>query len=141
MNFVDNSSRRILSRIRLGRALHVLVRVPREESKRGSIRREYARRFSNLADSIFRIGMEGSTWKAMTLNGLMYSSIYGYDPSDALQALEAGALGSGLSGTGPAVAAVFERQNEAESLARSWAEGGAQVIRTMTSDGGATLGQ
>lgn len=139
-NFVDNSSKRILSRVRLGRALQVLITVPREESRRGSVRTRYVRRFSRIADSIFRMGLEGETWKAMTLNGLMYSSIYGYDPSLALRAVEAGALGSGLSGTGPSVAAVFESQNDVKRLGADWTEGDAQVIRTTTSDGGATVG-
>lgn len=140
LNFVDNSSGRILSRVSLRRSLPVLIRVPGEESRRADVPARYVRRFSEVADSIFKIGIEGSTWKAMTLNGLLFSSIYSYAPSAALRAIERGALGSGLSGTGPAVAAVFDDERDAGRLARDWADDGAEVIRTTTSDGGATVG-
>ena len=140
VNFVDNSSGRILSRVSLRRSLPVLIRVPGEESRRADVPARYVRRFSEVADSIFKIGIEGSTWKAMTLNGLLFSSIYSYAPSAALRAIERGALGSGLSGTGPAVAAVFDDERDAGRLARDWADDGAEVIRTTTSDGGATVG-
>ena len=140
VNFVDNYSRRILSRVSLGRSLAVLIRVPGEESRRADIATRYVRRFSEVADSIFKIGIEGKAWKAMTLNGLLFSSIYSYAPSAALRAIERGALGSGLSGTGPAVAAVFDVERDAERLAKVWADDGAEVIRTTTSDGGATVG-
>jgi shikimate kinase len=140
VNFVDNSSGRILSRVSLKRSLPVLIRVPGEESRRADVPARYVRRFSEVADSIFKIGIEGNTWKAMTLNGLLFSSIYSYAPSAALRAIERGALGSGLSGTGPAVAAVFDDERDAGRLARDWADDGAEVIRTTTSDGGATVG-
>ena len=140
VNFVDNSSERILSRVSLRRSLPVLIRVPGEESRRADVPTRYVRRFSEVADSIFKIGIEGNAWKAMTLNGLLFSSIYSYAPSAALRAIERGALGSGLSGTGPAVAAVFDDERDAGRLARDWADDGAEVIRTTTSDGGATVG-
>lgn len=139
-NFVDNSSRRIVSTVRLRRALPVLIRVPREESRRTKVVTSYVRKFSEVADSIFKIGIEGRIWKAMTLNGLLFSSIYSYEPSPALQAIEGGALGAGLSGTGPAVAAIFDDQGDATRLAKVWADDGAVVIRTTTSDGGAAIG-
>lgn len=138
-NFVDNSARKILSSRRLRKPLRVVVRVPRGRSRRGDVPVSHVRKFSDVADSIFAIGLEGNAWCAMTLNGLMYSSIYGYDPRAALQALESGALGAGLSGTGPAVAAVFDGKRAAEELAKVWKEDGAQVLTTMTSDGGATV--
>lgn len=138
-NFADNSQRRILSSARLGRPLNVVIKVPESESRRALVSVGAVRKFSKIAESIFRMGMDGNIWKAMTLNGLLYSSIYGYPSSDALRALEAGAVGAGLSGTGPAVAAVFDGQGDAKRLARLWEEGGARVIRTETSDGGATI--
>ena len=61
----------------------------------------------------------------MILNGGAYSSILKYDPLPALRAVEHGALGAGLSGTGPAVAAVFDpsKQAEMDELAEDWAAG------------------
>jgi shikimate kinase len=139
-NFTDNSKMRIVSSSPLGRKLPVIIKVPMEKSRRTSVDVGQVRKFSKLAQSIFALGRQGKIWKAMTLNGLLYCSIYGYPTFDALQAVEGGALGAGLSGTGPAVAAVFENRREAERLARVWEEGHSKVIRTETSDGGATIG-
>jgi len=50
--------------------------------------------------------LNGQIWDALTLNGLAYSSILGRDSRPALCAIEAGALGAGLSGKGPAIVAV-----------------------------------
>jgi shikimate kinase len=140
VNFTDNSTRRVFSSARLGEQKIVVVKVPRGRSRRGSVDRGYLRRFSEVADSIFAVGREGGVWKAMTLNGLLYSSIYGYPPGDALNALEAGAEGAGLSGTGPAVAAVCDDKESADKVARIWEDGHARVIMTETSDGGAKIG-
>jgi shikimate kinase len=41
---------------------------------------------------------------------LIYSSALGYNPNIAIEALMAGALASGLSGTGPSVAAVVKKE-------------------------------
>jgi shikimate kinase len=140
VNFTDNSKGRVLSSDRLGEPRMVVVKVPRGRSRRATVDRAYLRRFSKVADSIFAIGREGGVWKAMTLNGLLYSSIYGYNLGDALGALEAGAEGAGLSGTGPAVAAVCDDRESAGRVARIWEDGHANVIVTETSDGGAKIG-
>ena len=140
VNFADNSNGRVLSTAALGRRLKVVIKVPEGRSRRGQADLKEVRKFSKMAESIFRIGRKGSVWKAMTLNGLLYSSIYRYHSSDALRALEAGALGAGLSGTGPALAAVFDENGKPDELAKEWKDSGAKVITTETSDEGATLG-
>jgi shikimate kinase len=139
-NFTNNLKMKIVSSAPIGRKLPAIIKVPPRKSRRASVEVGHVRKFSKLALSIFSVGRQGEIWKAMTLNGLLYCSIYGYSTFDALQAMEGGALGAGLSGTGPAVAAVFEDRKEAERLARIWERGHSKVIRTETSDGGATIG-
>jgi shikimate kinase len=139
-NLADNLEMDLLRRSPLGRSLSVVIRVPTMESRRSSVGVRQVRRFSDIAQRIFSLAERGSFWKAMTLNGFLYSSIYGYGPGAAVEALEAGASGAGLSGTGPAVAAVFEDRMESQTLAKAWEHEGARVIRTETSDGGATVG-
>jgi len=139
-NFVDNASGKVFSSFRVGVPKQVLIRVPPIRSRRSAVPLAYAKRFSGLAASIFETGRQGRLWKAMTLNGLLYSAIYGYPQRESIDALRVGALGSGLSGTGPAVAAVFDGRDEMESLVGIWDSGGATLIRTETSDGGAVIG-
>lgn len=60
---------------------------------------------------------EGDVTGAMTQNGAAFTRLYAaaglpVDDRPAQVALEAGALGAGLSGTGPAVAALFEKPTE-----------------------------
>ena len=140
INFVDNTSRRALSRREVGEALKVVIRVPGERSRRLNVDAAHVRKFSSVADTLFNLADGGEPWKAMTLNGLMCSSIYGYDTTDALEAIEAGAVAAGLSGTGPAVAAVFKEEVMARQLADDWEKGRAKVVMTETSDGRATIG-
>lgn len=139
VNFTDNSRRRILSSHRLPHNMKVVIKVPDGGSRRASVGLSTVRKFAQLSESIFNVGMGGSIWKAMTLNGFLFSSIYGYPTSDTLEALEAGAVGAGLSGTGPAVAAVFDRSRESGRLARLWEERGATVIKAETSNMGAAI--
>lgn len=139
-NFADNTAKRVLSSSRLGRPMYVLIKIPSIGSRRTKVSRKSLHTFSKVAESIFSMGMGGKIWEAMTLNGLLFSSVYGYSTTDALQAISGAALGAGLSGTGPAVAAVFDHRKGSERLANEWKEEGAKLIRTETSDDGASIG-
>ena len=59
-----------------------------------------------LVEVAYKEALEGKVWEALTLNGLIYSSASGYNPSIAIDALAAGAVAAGLCGKGPAVTAV-----------------------------------
>ncbi len=140
VNFADNSRGLIIGRRPLGARLPVVIGIPPTKSSRTKVKAGYVREFAKIADSIFDIGRSGRLWKAMTLNGLLYSSVYGYDPLPAVNAVEAGALGAGLSGTGPAVAAVFDDELGAHRLQEAWADEGIEVIASRTTDEGARIG-
>jgi shikimate kinase len=59
-----------------------------------------------LVEVAFQQAIDGNIWKALTLNGLIYSAAQKLDPAVAVDALAAGALAAGLCGKGPAVTAV-----------------------------------
>ena len=139
VNFVDNSAGNVALASKLGRSLPVLIKVPRGNSRRTLVSRSALRKFSKMAESIYTIGKKGGLWKAMTLNGILFSSIYGYDACDSVEAIGLGAVGASLSGTGPAVGAVFDDQENLERAADHWAKGSARLIRTETSDAGAKI--
>ena len=52
------------------------------------------------------------TWTALTLNGLLYSTLVGIDSSPIRHLLKASPLAVGVSGTGPAIAVVSQKTNE-----------------------------
>jgi len=102
----DNMERRIVKRFELAEAPFVLFYVPAKKSYTAD---SDVKRMKSVASAVkiaYREVLNGKYWAALTLNGLIYSSALGYDPSPAVDALTAGALASGLSGTGPAVTAI-----------------------------------
>jgi shikimate kinase len=63
-----------------------------------------------LVKIAYREALKRNFWSALTLNGLIYSSALGYNPSIALDALMAGALAAGLCGKGPAITVVVSNE-------------------------------
>jgi len=136
VNMTDNLARKVISSKLFDKKLRVVIRVPKTKSRREAVDPKFIKRFGGLTDIFFQMTLKGDYWRAMVLNGMAYSSILKYDPFPALRAVELGALGAGLSGTGPAVAAVFDpsKQAEIEALTKDWAADGSRVIETETND-------
>jgi shikimate kinase len=63
---------------------------------------------SPYVELAFHEALKGNIYKALTLNGLLYCAALGYNPNIALDALNAGAIGAGLSGTGPSFVAITD---------------------------------
>jgi shikimate kinase len=136
LNMTDNLGRKIVSSKLFDKKLKVIIVVPKGRSRRETADPKFVRKFGNITNLFFEMSLKGDYWRAMVLNGITYSSILKYDPFPALLAVEHGALGAGLSGTGPAVAAVFDPSKTAEmgALASAWSEDGSSVIETETNN-------
>jgi shikimate kinase len=136
LNHVDNLGRKVERSQLFKKTMKVLIKVPDMQSRRSASDVEHLRMFGKIAEVPYRMSMEGDPWRAMTINGTLYSALFGYDPKAALLAIEHGALGASLSGTGPATAAVFEPNMEKEfkTLAEAWAADGSRVIETETNN-------
>ena len=136
VSLTDNLARRVVSSKLFERRLLVAIVIPKTGSRRGSVEPGFIRRFGSLTNLFFEMALKGDYWRAMVLNGMVYSSILKYDPFPALRAVELGALEAGLSGTGPAVAAVFypSKKAEMEELVRDWSSSGSEVIQTQTNN-------
>ncbi len=102
----DNLKRKIVKRFETDEDLSVLFYVPAKKVYTSGSDVKRMKRVAPLVETVYKEAVKGKYWSALTLNGLIYSSALGYDPSIAVDALMAGALASGLSGTGPAVTAV-----------------------------------
>lgn len=122
----DNMRDELLLRIPLPE-LEVAILLPSKESARptSSIDARRISRYSSVVSSLMEL-LPKRLWEAMTLNGLIYSELLGFDAEPALKAIELGALGAGLSGTGPAVAAVCRDCGE---VAEHWSSLG-RVMRS-----------
>ena len=102
----DNLKRRIIKRFEISEDLTVLFYVPARKSYTISSDLNRMKGLASLVKIAYKEALKENYWAALTLNGLIYSSALGYDSSIAADALIAGALAAGLSGTGPAVTAI-----------------------------------
>lgn len=124
----DNIRQSILRRIPV-KDYKVLIHVPDEKAYTA---KSDVRRMRLIADEIklvHKMALMGRYWEAMTINGVLYSAVLGYDPKIAIDALSAGAIASGLSGKGPAVAAVVP-EDRVDSVREAWETYDGRIIET-----------
>lgn len=126
----DNLERRILKLFIPEGDLSVLIYVPYEKAYTVKANLPRMRLLAKEVDVAFKEALSGNFWTAMTLNGLIYASALGYDPSIALDALARGALSAGLSGKGPAFAAVLPKEC-LDNVREAWSSLPGRLIETI----------
>jgi len=99
-----------------------LVHVPDYQIRKMALPRERIETVRELVDIAFYLAAQGEYRAAMKLNGIIYSSVLGVDPSVMHEALAKGAVAAGLSGTGPATVILVER-DMAEKLRGELSDG------------------
>ncbi len=115
----DNLKRRIIKRFEMEEDIIVLFHVPAEKAYTISSNVRRMKEMASLVRIVYREALKGNNWAALTMNGLIYSSALGYNPSIVVDALVAGALASGLSGTGPAVTAIVN-EDKIDHVKEAW---------------------
>jgi shikimate kinase len=106
----DNMERKIIKRFETAEPLKVLFFVPTKKTYTASSDVKRMKAMASAVKVAYNEAMNGNYWSALTLNGLIFSSALGYDSSPAVDALTAGAIASGLSGTGPAVSVIVSEE-------------------------------
>jgi shikimate kinase len=99
----DNYKRKIMKREPTPTEIYVVIFLPNNK-KRGDTSR--LRLLSNIYLEAFQLANSGQYWKAMTLNGVLTSSLLSNSYTITRLCLDNGALAASISGNGPAVAAV-----------------------------------
>lgn len=123
----DNLERRIVKRFELAEPYTVLFYVPAKKSYTVSSDVKRLKKLAPLVENAYNDALNGNYWSALTLNGMIYSSAMGYNPCIAVDAIVAGAVAAGLSGTGPAVAAVVSHEY-VEQVKNAWQELDGEII-------------
>ncbi|KXA93277.1 hypothetical protein AKJ64_01055 [candidate division MSBL1 archaeon SCGC-AAA259E17] len=134
----DNDNREILKKIDVDPKLRVLIYLPSGRSYTTEVDVERIRFLEELISVPRESALNGNFFGAQTVNGLIYSSVLGYDPQPALDAISAGAECSGLTGTGPATVAVSKKKN-VEKIINVWNSKEGRVLRTRPSREGARI--
>lgn len=133
----DNGARKILIKEPM-EELPVLVYMPNFISKSGSSDVNKMKLMSPLVETAFEIAKNKDYFKALNLNGLIYAAALGFDSSIAIDALNAGALASGLSGTGSSFVAICE-EDKIDDSKEAWSLLDGRVIETFSDNEGCSF--
>lgn len=133
----DNGARKLLIKEPM-EELPVLVYMPNFISKSGSSDVNKMKLMSPLVETAFEIAKNKDYFKALNLNGLIYAAALGFDSSIAIDALNAGALASGLSGTGSSFVAICE-EDKIDDIKEAWSLLDGRVIETFTDNEGCSF--
>lgn len=134
----DNRQMKLLKRDELDSPVMLLVPDRQAFSRDTDIKRSEA--IAPLAEVAFDLAMQGNYCKAMMVNGFAYCAALGISANPQVIALQNGASGVSLSGTGPSYAALIAEEKKA-SLEAAWSRLGGRVINTRTNNKAATMGR
>jgi shikimate kinase len=104
----DNDRRKVEKILKIPSDFRILILVPSRKTRTGQLDRSKFLPLQRISELAYGEASNGHIWDALTLNGLAISSVLGEDPRPALSAIEAGALGAGLSGKGPAITTIVQ---------------------------------
>ncbi len=134
----DNREMELLKREELESDVLLLVPNRKLLSKDTDVKR--SRLIAPLAELSFELAMKGDFSRAMTLNGFIYCGALGLSVEPMLLALEAGAWGASLSGTGPSYASLID-DDKIDMLEAVWMGLGGKVIRTKVNNRNGIMGK
>lgn len=130
----DNRNRQFLIREKM-QDYPILVYMPNYYSKSGDSNPERMKLLAPLVETAFEFAKNRDYIKALNLNGLIYSATLGFDSSIAVDALEAGAIASGLSGTGSSFVAIVNEES-IDDVRQAWSKYEGNVIETNVDNNG-----
>lgn len=116
----------------------ILVYMPNYYSKSGDSNPQRMKLLAPLVETAFEFACERNYFNALNLNGLIYSATLGFNSSIAIDALESGAIASGLSGTGSSFVAVVNEES-IDDVKSSWEKYEGQIIETKVDNIGCKL--
>lgn len=133
----DNKNREFLIKEKMQDS-PILIYMPNFYSKSGDSNPERMKLLAPLVETAFDFACKREYFKALNLNGLLYSATLGFNSSIAIDALEAGAIASGLSGTGSAFVAVVSDES-IDDVRESWIKYEGRIIETHVDNIGCCL--
>ncbi|MBO7695109.1 MAG: shikimate kinase, partial [Methanobrevibacter sp.] len=137
LTITDNGNREILHQERMP-DYDILVFMPDKESLSGSSDVDRMKLIAPYVRIAFNQALDGDYLEALTLNGLLYGNVLGFDNNIALDALQAGALASGLSGTGSSFVAIVD-ESSIDGVKEAWASYDGRVIETTVDNRGTRI--
>lgn len=130
----DNKNRKFIVKEKMKES-SILVYMPNFHSKSGDTDPERMKLLAPLVETAFDFAKNGDYIKALNLNGLIYSATLGFDSTIAVDALQAGAIASGLSGTGSSFVAIVD-DDKIDDVKQAWINYDGEVIETHVDNEG-----
>ena len=116
----------------------ILVYMPNFHSKSGDSDVNRMRVMAPLVETAFEFAKNKDYFNALNLNGLIYASALGFDSAIAIDAIQAGAIASGLSGTGSSFVAVCD-ESSCDDIKDAWSSLEGRVIESNVDNDGCTF--
>lgn len=133
----DNKNRKFIIKEKM-EDYPILVYMPNFYSKSGDSNPERMKVLAPLVEIAFEFANKKDYFKALNLNGLIYSATLGFDSAIAVDALQAGAIASGLSGTGSSFVAVVD-EDAIDDVKEVWSKYEGRVIETKVDNIGCAI--
>ena len=133
----DNKNREFIIKEKMD-DYKILVYMPNFIAKSGDSDVNRMRILAPLVETAFDFAKNKEYFKALNLNGLIYASTLGFDSAIAIDALQSGAIASGLSGTGSSFVAVCE-DNTIDDVKDAWDNLEGRVIETHVDNEGCSF--
>lgn len=130
----DNRNREFLIKEKMD-DYNILVYMPNFHAKSGDSDVNRMKVMAPLVETAFDFARNKDYFKALNLNGLIYASALGFDSAIAIDAIQAGAIASGLSGTGSSFVAVCG-DNSIDNIKDAWSTLEGSVIETNVDNEG-----
>lgn len=130
----DNKNREFIIKEKMD-DYKILVYMPNFHAKSGDSDVNRMKVLAPLVETAFDFAKNKNYFKALNLNGLIYASTLGFDSSIAIDAIQAGAIASGLSGTGSSFVAVSDDAS-IDDISDVWSSREGRVIETAVDNEG-----
>lgn len=120
----------------------VLIYIPDKSSYTAQCDVENMKILAPLVEIAFSHALDKNIEKALTLNGLLYSTALNLDTQVALDALKAGAKAAGLSGTGSAYSILVDNQKDIVEIKSALSKYPGRLIETeLDNEGSVVIGE
>ncbi|KZX17443.1 shikimate kinase [Methanobrevibacter filiformis] len=133
----DNISRKIIIKEDFEN-YNILIYMPNKGAMTSNSDVNRMKLLSPLVKMGYNLALKRDYLNAMNLNGLLYSSTLGFDSEIAIDALNSGALASGLSGTGSSFVAICN-DDKIDDVKDAWSSYSGRIIETKVNNIGTTV--
>jgi shikimate kinase len=123
--FSDNIKFKLLGQENVKKDIGSIVKIlvpEREKKLTSSLDLSAYQEYKKMSLEAFRFAVDGVLAQGMLLNSIIHSLVHHYSLRPVVSSISEGATAAGISGKGPAVAAICRNSKTSDRVARRWLE-------------------